>query len=391
MSLVARTDTSVVGRWWWTVDRWLLAAVITLIALGTILGFAASPAVAEHIGAVSPYHFVTRHIIFLVPALIVMWLTSLLSPTNVRRLACLVLLGGLVMMVGAILFGPTIKGATRWLYIGPFSVQPSEFVKPAFCVVAAWLFAEAKRSSEFPGYTLSMGLFVVTVSLLILQPDMGMTVVMTAVWCAQFFLAGMPLALIAGLAIAGMAGALVAYTALPHVAHRVNLFLDPQSGDTFQIDRALRAFEAGGVAGVGPGNGEVKLHLPDAHTDFIFAVAGEEFGLIVCVLIVSLFAFVVLRCLVRLLEERDFFILLAVGGLVTQFGLQALINMGVNVHLLPTKGMTLPFISYGGSSLCALAMGMGMVLALTRRDTEPSVRANVSVPSYTYAMGRGQS
>lgn len=382
MSVIMRSDTSVVGRWWWTIDRWLLSAVIALISVGTVLGFAASPAVAEHIGTSSPYYFVTRHMVFLFPAIGIMLVTSMLSPLSIRRLATVVFIGGLILMVAAILFGPAIKGATRWIYIGPFSVQPSEFVKPAFCVVAAWMFSEAKRSPGFPGYSLSAGLFAVTVGLLVIQPDVGMTVVLTAVWSAQFFLAGMPIALIAGVAISAGVGAVAAYTLLPHVTHRVNLFLDPKSGDTFQIDKALSAFREGGVLGAGPGNGQVKMYLPDAHTDFIFAVAGEEFGLVACVLIVGLFAFIVLRCLVRLLEEKDFFVLLSVGGLVTQFGLQALINMGVNVHLLPTKGMTLPFISYGGSSMWALALGMGMIIAMTRSSSTAHKPSRITAPNY---------
>ena len=364
----SRSENSIVGQWWLTVDRWLLSAVIALIGIGTILGFAASPAVAEHIGTVSPHHFIKRHTMFLVPAMVIMLITSMMSNVTIRRLAALVFLVGWFMMFGTILFGPEIKGATRWLHVGPVSIQPSEFVKPAFCIVAAWMFAEARRLPHFPGQSISTILFAVTLALLVVQPDIGMTVVVTAVWCAQFFLAGMPIILIAGLAITAAFGAVIAYNAFPHVASRIDAFLDPQTSDTYQIDKALSAFRFGGVAGVGPGNGTVKMSLPDAHSDFIFAVAGEEFGFLLCALIVALFAFIVLRCLVRLLDQRDLFTILAVGGLITQFGIQALINMGVNVHLLPTKGMTLPFLSYGGSSLWSLAFGTGMILALLRRS-----------------------
>lgn len=365
MITFSRTDNSVLGRWWWTVDRWLLAAIATLILIGAVLTLAASPAVANRIGLAN-FHFVQRQAVFLVPALLIMLGTSLLDPTSVRRLATLVFLGALAGMALTFVVGVEVKGAHRWISFGGLSLQPSEFVKPTFAVVAAWLFAEWRKGTGFPGWAVSSALCALVVGMLLLQPDLGMAVVVVAVWAAQFFIAGLPIMLVIALGLLGLAGIFGAYLVFPHVSSRIDRFLDPAAKENYQIERAMEAFAAGGIWGRGPGEGAVKSVLPDAHTDFIFAVAGEEFGLFACLAIVAVFAFIVLRCLSRLMTETNLFILLAAAGLATQFGLQALINIGVNLHLLPTKGMTLPFISYGGSSLLALALAMGMLLALTR-------------------------
>ena len=362
----ARTDTSLVGRWWWTVDRWSLVALGALLAAGALLVMAASPAVAERIGLDS-FHFVRRQAVYLLPAIVVMIGVSLASPLTVRRIAVIGFAITLVLMILTLLVGNEVKGATRWLSIAGFVIQPSEFVKPFFAVVAAWMFSEQQRGEGFPGYVISTFLVIVVCGLLILQPDFGMTVVVAAVWFAQFFMAGMPMSWIIVLGFAGVAGLASGYALLPHVASRIDRFLDPTSGDSFQVDTALSAFRTGGLTGRGPGEGTVKSILPDAHTDFIFAVAGEEFGMIACLALVALFAFVVLRGFSRMLMERNAFVMLAAAGLLVQFGIQAFVNMGVNLRLLPAKGMTLPFVSYGGSSLLALAIGMGMVLALTRK------------------------
>ena len=375
MITLSRTDTSIVGRWWWTVDRWTLIALGVLIAIGGVLTLAASPAVAARIH-LDQFHFVRRQVIFMLPALTFMFGVSLLSPLWVRRLATLGFAGFYVLMVLALIDGSEIKGAHRWLYLGGLSLQPSEFVKPCFAVVAAWMFAEQRRGSGLPGNTVAIILFLAVVSVLLLQPDVGMAIVVSAVWFAQFFIAGLPMLLVGGMMIAGMVGIAGAYALLPHVASRIDRFLDPSGGgDNYQIERAMQAFHTGGLFGRGPGEGSVKSVLPDAHTDFIFAVAGEEYGLFLCLAIVALFAFIVLRCFSRMLTENNFFIMLAGTGLITQFGLQAIVNIGVNLRLMPTKGMTLPFISYGGSSLLALALGMGMLLALTR--TRPSIGGEV--------------
>jgi len=365
MTGFTRADTSLIGRWWWTIDRWTLLALGMLIGSGMILTLAASPAVALRIGADS-FHFVQRQSLFLVPSVLVMFAISLSTPLQVRRVAALGFLVAYLMLLATLFVGAEIKGSTRWIMLGPLSIQPSEFIKPTFIVVSAWMLAERARSPAFPGGKLSVVLWAAVACPLVLQPDFGQTLLLTIVWGAQLFLAGLPMLVVIAFALAGLAGIVGGYFLLPHVASRIDRFLNPESGDTFQIDTALSAFTTGGLWGRGPGEGVIKRILPDAHTDFIFAVAGEEFGTLACVMLVGLFAFVVLRGFARLLQESDPFVLLAGAGLLIQFGLQALINIGVNLHLLPAKGMTLPFISYGGSSLMALALGMGMVLALTR-------------------------
>ena len=365
MSTFTRTDTSVVSRWWWTIDRLTLLTVLVIAALGAMLVASASPAVAERIGLES-YHFVNRHFLFLPVALLVMVATSLLTPQGVRRLSVFVFIGALAAMVAVLFVGAEIKGATRWLYIAGFSLQPSEFIKPSFAVVAAWMFAAQKLDEDVPGYAIAIGLFVVVVGLLMLQPDFGMSIVVTCVWAVQFFIAGLPMFLVGAIALLMLLGAFGAYMSLDHVRHRIDKFLDPDSGMGYQVEKSLNAFENGGLFGRGPGEGRVKEVLPDAHTDFILAVAGEEFGIVLCLVIVALIGFVVLRGFARVLNDSDFFVMVAVTGLLTQFALQAIINIASTTHLIPPKGMTLPFISYGGSSTLALALGMGMVLALTR-------------------------
>ena len=367
MSAIARTDTSLVVRWWWTVDRWTLAALGAIGAIGAMLTLAASPPVAERLG-LDTFYFARRQFVFLGAAVVVMFATSCLPVRDIRRLAVVSLAGAMGLMVATLIFGSEIKGATRWLPMGAFSLQPSEFVKPAFAVVAAWMFAEQRLDEQFPGYAIATGLFVFIAALLLLQPDVGMTMVLAAVWSVQFFVAGLSLVLVMGLGFVFLAASVGAYFTFSHVQARVDRFLDPAGGEGYQVSRSLEAFFNGGWAGRGPGEGRVKEVLPDAHADFIFAVAGEEFGLVLCLILVTLFAFVVVRGFSRVLRSGDLFVLLAVTGLLVQFAVQALINMASNINLMPPKGMTLPFVSYGGSSTLALALGMGMVLALTREQ-----------------------
>jgi cell division protein FtsW len=367
MAGISRTDTSLVARWWWTIDRWNLAALIAIVGIGALMALAASPPVAERIG-LDTFYFARRQFVYLMLAVIVMFSVSLLSPRGIRRLAVACLAVSLVLMVAVLLFGSEIKGASRWLQLGPISLQPSEFVKPSFAVVAAWMFAEGRLDNKFPGYVVSTGLFVLTAALLLMQPDVGMTMVVAAIWGVQFFLAGLPLILVALIACMFIGGGVTAYFTFPHVQGRIDRFLDPAAGEGYQVMRGIEAFQNGGLFGRGPGEGRVKEILPDAHADFIFAVTGEEFGLIACLIIICLFAFVVFRGFSRIFKGNDLFVLLVVVGLLVQFGLQAIINMASSVHLIPPKGMTLPFISYGGSSTVALAYAMGMVLALTREQ-----------------------
>jgi cell division protein FtsW len=374
----ARTDTSRLAAWWWSVDRWTLAALMVLVLCGAVLTAAASPPVAERIG-LGEFHFVIRQLVFLPLAVVIMLWVSFQDVRTVRRLA-LVLLGvGLALTAATLVMGAEVKGATRWLRIGPFGLQPSEFVKPGFAVVTAWLFAESCREPKFPGRLAAMALLALTAGLFLMQPDVGMTLVIGAVWSVQFFLGGMPIALLALLILGFLGAAVGAYMTFDHVQARVDRFLDPAQSEGYQVERALDAFQAGGLFGRGPGEGRVKEILPDAHADFIFAVAGEEYGLVVCLMIVGLFAAIVLRGFAKAFESDDLFRLIAVAGLMVQFALQAIINLGSTLNLIPPKGMTLPFLSYGGSSTLALAFGMGMALALTRTRAGPG--ANRRGPS----------
>ena len=366
MISLARNDNSVVGRWWWTVDRWSLLALMLLAGLGAVLTMAASPAVADRIG-VDSFYFVRRQLAFIALALALMFTVSLLSPAAVRRLAVAGLAVSLVLLVATLFVGSEVNGARRWIRLGTLSFQASEFVKPTFAVAAAWLFAAHRLNPAVPANLVCFGLCAAVIGLLILQPDFSMAVIVAAVWFAQYFLAGLHLGWVALLGGLGAAAAAAAYLLLPHVADRIDRLLDPASGDSYQVDTALEAFMNGGLVGRGPGEGVVKQTLPDAHSDFIFAVAGEEFGLVLTLALLALFGFVVLRGFARVLAARSLFVVLAVSGLLIQFGLQALIHMGVTLALLPSTGMTLPFVSYGGSSTLAVAFGMGMVLALTRR------------------------
>lgn len=369
--MVSRADRSSVAKWWWTIDLYFLAGFLALMGLGIILSFAASPAVAERIGLDS-YHFVERQALFMIPAFAVMIGVSFLDDRQIRRVALAILAVTLTMMIAVLFVGVEVKGSRRWLQLAGVSLQPSEFMKPAFVIIAAWLFAERARHPEIPGNLLATILFVIVAALLVAQPDLGQTMLVTATWGAMFFMAGMPwlwIVLMAGVAAMGAFGA---YTVFPHVAARINKFLTGE-GDTFQTDTALQATIGGGWLGKGPGEGSAKRILPDSHTDFIFSVAAEEFGILFCMVIALLFAFIVLRGLRFALREQDEFTRLAVAGLVVSFGFQSIINIGVNLKLLPAKGMTLPFISYGGSSLVAMAIAMGFVLALTRSKPRSSV------------------
>jgi cell division protein FtsW len=364
--MVSRAERSALGDWWWTVDRLLLAGLVALVLAGLVFLMAGGPPVAERLG-LSTFHFVNRQALFLIPATGLLLCVSFLSLRHVRRLALLIYAVGMVLIFLAFKFGPEIKGAHRWIMIGPLGIQPSEFVKPAFVVLAAWAFSEGSRRKDMPGALLAFLILPATIIPLIMQPDFGQTMLITIVWCGLFFVAGLHWFWVMGLGGAGLVGIVAAYEFLPHVRERIERFLDKSSGDTFQVDTAMESFSRGGWLGRGPGEGSVKRILPDAHTDFIFAVTAEEFGIVVCIGLLLLFAFIVLRGLSLARRSEDTFCRLAGTGLVLLFGLQACINMMVNVHLMPAKGMTLPFISYGGSSLLSLALGMGFLIAITRR------------------------
>ena len=365
--MVSRTQRTPFAEWWWTVDKLSLAAIGALMLAGIVLSLAASPPVASRLG-LDPFYFVNRHILFLVPTLIVLIGVSFLNPHQIRRLSLLVFIVSLILVALTPVFGAEIKGARRWLIILGVNIQPSEFLKPAFVILVAWLFGESSKRPDMPANFFSLVLLLMVVTLLVIQPDFGQTMLVVLVWSALFFMAGMRLIWVFG--IAGMAafGLTIAYFTVPHVASRIQKFLNPASGDTFNIDIATESFMRGGWFGRGPGEGTVKRLLPESHTDFVFAVAAEEFGVALCLALVALYAFIVIRALARAMRSEDAFTRFAAAGLAILFGMQSAINVAVNLHLIPAKGMTLPFISYGGSSMISLAYAMGMLLALTREQ-----------------------
>ncbi|WP_420414324.1 FtsW/RodA/SpoVE family cell cycle protein [Roseibium sp.] len=376
--MVSRADRSRFAEWFWTVDHYLLAAFGILLLSGVVFAFAASPPVAERIG-VETFYFVKRQAMFTIPALGIMLAGSLMTPRMVRRAALVVFGISVVLLIATLFMGFETKGARRWIYIAGVSFQASEYLKPAFVILIAFLLSESGRRREVPGVLFAFVLFAVCAILLVAQPDFGQTMLLGMVWAALFFLNGISWLIIVALGIIGIAGLFAAYAFLPHVTSRVDRFLDPSTGDTFQVDTALESFMSGGWFGRGPGEGTVKRILPDSHADFIFAVVGEEFGVIACLLLVIVFAFIVIRGLQHAGRDQDAFGRLATAGLVVLFGLQATINLAVNLHLIPSKGMTLPFISYGGSSLLASAMSAGALLALTRKRPRPMARDTVTV------------
>jgi cell division protein FtsW len=383
--MISRAQRTPFSDWAWTIDRWLLAAIALLIVSGLVFAMAGSPPVAERLH-LATFHFVNRQVAYLLPALAVMLGASLLSPRHVRRAALIIFIISLALVIATLFFGQEVKGARRWL----FGVQPSEFLKPAFVVMVAWAFSEGARRKDVPGNLIAILLFPLTITPLVLQPDFGQTMLITIVWGALFFMAGLHLIWVVGLGGLAGASALLAYKFVPHVHARIEAFLEPPPPvagvpTNFQSETALESFIAGSWFGKGPGEGTVKRILPDSHTDFIFAVIGEEFGVIVCIALAMLFAFIVVRGLFSAARNEDPFCRFATAGLVMLFGLQSLINMAVNVHLMPAKGMTLPFISYGGSSLISLSLGMGFLLAVTRRRPRTRILTQTALPTQPLA------
>ncbi len=362
----ARAADPVLPRWWRTIDKWTMSSILILFGIGLLLGLASSPPLASRNG-LDPFYYVSRQAIFGMMALIAMFITSMMSPAMVRRLAVLGFFAAFAALVLLPVFGTDYgKGAVRWYSLGFASVQPAEFLKPGFVVITAWLMAASHEINGPPGRTLSFVLMLTIVGFLVMQPDFGQASLVLFSWGVIYFVAGAPLILLLGMAgLAFFAGS-VAYSNSEHFARRIDGFLSPDVDPTTQLGYAANAIREGGFFGVGVGEGQVKWSLPDAHTDFIIAVAAEEYGLFLVLLIIALYMLITVRSLMRLMRERDPFIRLAGTGLVSVFGVQAMINMGVAVRLLPAKGMTLPFVSYGGSSLIAGGIAVGMLLALTR-------------------------
>lgn len=383
--MVSRTERTAFAAWWWTVDRLMLLALITLILAGIILSLAASPPVAVRLG-LDPFFFVDRHVLYLLPALAIMIGTSFLPPRPIRRIALAVFVVSFVLMLATLWFGAEVKGARRWIVMFGMNIQPSEFLKPAFVILVSWLFAESAKKPEVPANSMALALLIVVIIVLVLQPDFGQTMLIALVWGTLFFLAGMRLVWVAGLATTAMIGLVGAYALVPHVSRRIQRFFDPASGDTFQIDTAVESFVRGGWFGVGPGEGTVKRILPDSHADFVFAVGAEEFGIVLGLVLVALYVFIVLRALVHATRNDDPFARFASAGLAILFGTQAAINMAVNLSLIPAKGMTLPFISYGGSSTISLAYAMGMLLALTRERPRAELIATPQEPAFSGSL-----
>ncbi len=374
MSIWFRTDKSLLSRWWWSVDHLTVYALLMLAVVGLVLVAAASPPVAERIG-LNAFYFTNRQMIFMIPTFSVMFLMSFAGRKTIWRVSSLIMIASVMLLFALLIMGFNTKGATRWIHVMGFSLQPSEFVKPAFAICSAWFISKYKYDEKFPGHQIAIGMLGITLVLLLLQPDFGMSFVLSAIWGVQMFLSGIPIILIVFLVSLGLLGVIGAYLLFPHVASRIDRFLDPASGDTYQVEKSLDAFSNGGLWGTGPGHGNVKLHLPDAHADFIFAVAGEEFGMIATLIIVSIFCFIIVRSILRVIKSEDMFLILAVSGVLTQLGVQSLIHMGSSLQLLPAKGMTLPLISYGGSSLLSFGYAMGALLALTSKRVASELAA----------------
>lgn len=365
--LTARSRRFMLAEWWRSIDQLTLMLLLCLLCAGLVLSMAASPAASHRLGISSPFHFLLRHGVFAVAGFSGAVIVSLFTTRGARRIGILALIGSALVMAALPSIGYEVKGAVRWIRLGSFSLQPSEFAKPAFIVFAAWMFAASKRDPNVPAVPIVLGVYGLLILLLITQPDFGQSFLLTLCFAAVFFFAGMSLGWLLVMLGVTMVGAFGAYMALPHVRTRVSAFLSPDRSDSYQTDKALEAIAGGGFFGRGPGEGAVKYALPDGHTDFIFAVSVEEFGFLISALLVVLIAAFVVRAFSNALRLNDQFCQLATAGLATLIGMQAIINLFVNLNMAPSKGMTLPFISYGGSSLLSLCFAAGLILAFTRR------------------------
>ncbi len=366
----SRADSSNLGRWWWIVDHWLLGATLALIGLGVLLCFGTSPAAAARLDIPFPFHFAVRQCVYAAGGVVILLAVSICDVRTIRRIGFFVYLAAILAMAGlSLVFGHSAKGATRWVEVAGFTLQPSEFMKPALIVLVAWMFAEGQKGEGVPGVSIAFGLYVTAVILLLVEPDVGQTVLITIAFGAAFWIAGVPMSWVMALGGVAVAGLASTYFLFQHVALRVQSFLShDKTGDLQQVHRADAAIAAGGLFGRGPGEGIMKRYVPDMHTDFAYSASAEEYGLWFSLILIALFTFLTLRGLFKAMRLANPFEQIAAAGLFVLVGMQAFINIAVNLDLIPTKGMTLPFISYGGSSMLAMCLTMGMALALTRSN-----------------------
>jgi cell division protein FtsW len=376
----SRERKTPIAEWWWTVDRELLFALIALMGFGVLLSFAASPPVAERIG-LGPWHFTQRHVIFCIPALAAVFLASLVNARWARVIGLVTLVGGVVLLALTLRYGVEVKGARRWISFMGQSLQPIEFVKPALAVMSAWFISEQMKRKDVPGHWLAMGATGLVVGLLLLQPDVGQTILVAVVYGGLLFLSGISWLVIGVLGLAAIGLLVLAYTVFPHVARRIDAVINPETGDNYQAERALESLLEGGWFGMGPGEGIARRYLPDAHADFVFAAGASEFGILFCLMLVGLIAFIVIRALNLAMRQQNLFNRLAASALAIQFGVQSAFNLTVNLNLIPPKGMTLPFVSYGGTSMIAIGLSMGLLLALTRRKPEETFATGLPIRS----------
>ena len=363
--LITRSDRSFMALWWWNIDRLLLTSFLILILFGIFLVMSSSQHVAESLN-ISSHHFTLRHILLGILSIPIIVFFTILNERQIKIICISGFLISLCLLFFILIEGSKIKGAQRWLYIGNFSFQPSEVCKPFFIVFNAWILSLWVQKPNFPGWLWSLGAIVLMSTLLLLQPDIGMTIVMIFTWGFQLFITGIPLMIIIFLIVAFPIFMILSYNHFSHVKLRIDSFLD---GKTHQISKSLQSFESGGFWGKGPGEGFYKKSLPDAHSDFVFAVAAEEYGILLCCLIVIIYGLIVFRSFFLTLRNTNLFFIICVSGLAFQFGFQSLIHMASNIDLIPTKGMTLPFLSYGGSSILASAITAGILLSLTRKNS----------------------
>lgn len=381
--MFARERKTPIAEWWWTIDKALLGALVLLLMTGVLLSFAASPPVAVRIG-LNPWYFIIRQALFASLAVPVLLATSMLAHRGARLTALGVLVVSVLLLWLTLRFGVEVKGAKRWVSILGNTIQPSEFVKPAYAVIASWLFAEAMKQQGMPARAIATAIMLIIVMGLLLQPDIGQTALMLATWGALLFLSGISWLVIGGLGVGAVGLLFGAYTVFPHFAKRIDTFINPEEGNTYQIDKALGSLMEGGWFGRGPGESLAKKVIPDAHADYVFSAAAGEFGILFCIFLVGLIGFVVVRALIGAQQQSSLFARLAASVLAVQFGLQSAINLSVNLNLIPPKGMTLPFVSYGGTSMLAVAFQVGLILALTRK--KPEERLQTGIPVYRSPM-----